>query len=397
VIRQSRRTPRRAQPGLQSSIRVRSSGLGLLTGVAIVGVLALAVSDGRVASPGATHPDLQPTVVAGTGTGAVAAAQRTGAAVPDVPWLVQRPDGAWVYGRGARSTPRTLPSDETGLAISEQWVASVVPVASGGSTVRFRDRDSGRAVADVRAPIWVSAGAWSSAGLVVTGYVDRSMSEDGGIVLISPAASTVTVLVPGGPFDAKLGRPVARGDVVVSPSGRLVAANACGIRICDTQVVDVVTGSISRPIRAGEGFLRVLTDEAIVTTDGDARWISSRRIADGAELWRHRDSVLLDPVATADGSVVAVTGSQRTGWGVASFDARGAVRTLGPRSSGGQAWPRIWTALSGTSTIVVAGQPFAEWVESTRSLSVTVLGLGGGRTTSASATVRLPAPAEAVR
>jgi hypothetical protein len=232
---------------------------------------------------------------------------------------------------------------------------------------------------------------------VATGYGDRSMATDGGIVLISPDAGTVAVLLPAGPFDAKLGRPVARGDVDVSPSGRLAASNACGIRLCDAQVVDVVTGTISRPIQAGEGFLRALTDDAIVTTDGDARWISSRRIADGKEIWRHRDSILLDPVATADGSVVAVTGSQRNGWGVASIDGRGAVRNLGPRGSGSGAWPRIWTAVSGPSSIVVASQPFAEWLGSGRGLSVTVFGLGGGRPTSSSVTVRLPAPAEAAR
>jgi hypothetical protein len=46
-------------------------------------------------------------------------------------------------------------------------------------------------------------------------------------------------------------------------------------------VVDLATGAITRPIAGGEGFLRAVTDELIVTTDGDGRWISGRSIADG--------------------------------------------------------------------------------------------------------------------
>lgn len=396
MIRHTGKTPRHVQRGVRTSIRIRSSGLGLLTGVAIVGALGLAVDAGHAASRARTDPDPARTAAIGAGSALVRAsgAPTSAAAIPEVPWLVQRPDGGWVYGRGARSMPRRLPSGETGIAITEQWVASVTPSADGRSTVRFRARDTGRAIADVQAPIWVSAGAWSSAGLVVTGYGDHSMTTDGGLVLISPESRTATVLLAGGAFDARLGLPVARGDVVVSPSERLVAANACGIRLCDAQVVDVVTGTMYRPIRAAEGFLRVLTDDAIVTTDDDSHWISARRFADGAEVWRRRDSVLLDPVATVDGSVVAVTGSPRSGWGVASIDAHGAARDLGPRGRGGEVWPRIWTALSGPSSVVVAGQPFAEWLGTGRSLSVTVLGVGGGRSTSSAVGVRLPAATE---
>jgi len=400
VIRQWRRTSRRTRHGVHASVRIRSRGFGLLTGAAIVGALGLGLP-GRAGF--LTRLDAAPAVGAAVGAGAAplgaaspraASAAPTAAAIPDVPWLVQAPDGSWAYGHGGRATPRRLPSGETGIAVSPRWVAAVVPAPDGRSTVRFRASDTGRLVVEVAAPIWVSAGAWSSAGLVVTGYGDHTMTTDGGMVLVSPEAASATVLVAGGAFDARLGHPVARGDVAVSPSGRLVAANACGIRLCDAQVVDVVRGTVSEPIRAAEGFLRVLTDDAIVTTDGDSRWISARRVADGAEIWRRRDSVLLDPVATADGSVVAVTGSPRSGWGVAAIDAHGKVHDLGARRSGDGPWPRIWTALSGPSAVVVAGQPFAEWLGTGRSLSVNVIRLGGGRPASAAVKVRLPAASE---
>lgn len=355
----------------------------MLTGAAIVGALAFAVSADRLGSP---------VRVAAVGT-ARSASPTVAATVPDVPWLAQLPDGEWVHGHGGRATPRRLPTGETGLAVSERWVASVMPGPDGRSTVRFRDRASGRAAGDIQAPIWVSAGAWSSAGLVVTGYGDRSMAADGGLLLVAPDTMTVTTLVEAGPFDERLGRPVARGDVAVSPSGRLVAANACGIRLCDAVVVDLETRTSWRPIDAAEGFLRVLTDDAVVTTDGDARWISARRISDGAEVWRRADSILVDPVVTGDGSVVALTGSRATGWGVAAIDSRGAAHDLGRRDSGGSAPIRIWTALSGPAGVVVAAQPFAEWLATGRSASVTVLGAGRAPS-SVAATLRLPAASE---
>ena len=394
MVHRTRRTPRHDQLTVHSSIRTRPGSFRLLASVTVVGALSLALH-GMTTDAGfrlAPATGSSPRVAAEAAAPPVA-----GATIPDVPWLVQRPDGGWVYGRGARSIPHRLAAGETGLAISERWVASVIPTADGRSTVRFRDRQTGRRAADLETPMWVSAGAFVDAGLIVTGYGDRSMTIDGGMMILAPEAGTATVLVAGGPFDPRLGRPVARGDVAVSPSGHLAASNACGVRLCDTQVVDLVAGTVSRPVRAGEGFLRVLTDDAIVTTDGDARWISARGIVGGEQAWRGQAGVLLDPIAVADGSVVGVTGTARDGGRVVSIDRRGAIRDLGPRSTGGRSWPRIWTAMSGPSAVVVAGQPFAEWLGSGDSLAVTVFSLSGGRSTSAAASLRLPSASEWTR
>ena len=92
-------------------------------------------------------------------------------------------------------------------------------------------------------------------------------------------------------------------------------------------------------MRSAEGFLRVLTDDAIVTTDDDATWISARRIRDGVEAWRETNSVLLDPLAAADGSVVGVVGSRSAGWAIGEFDSRGRRHDLTPRSGPDQPWP----------------------------------------------------------
>ena len=237
-------------------------------------------------------------------------------------------------------------------------MASTRAGAGGRSLVRLRGEPTGAVIADVEMPIWVSAGAWTSAGLVVTGYRDASMTSDGGLMLVDRDQHSVRSLVDPSEFPKALGAPVARGEVVVSPSGRWAASNACGIRLCETQVVDVSTGQVFRPLRSAEGFLRVVTDEAIVTTDDDATWISARRIRDGGEAWRETNSLLLDPLATADGSVIGVVGSRSAGWAIGEFDARGRRHDLTPRSGPDQPWPRIWREVSTPTRAVIADRGF---------------------------------------
>lgn len=343
----------------------------LVLGVGLVGASVGIVSVSLAGTAARTGP----AALAGAGAAAAAPAVDRAAAIPEVPWLTDRGDGRWVYGRGSSSTPRVLPGAESGLAIDERYVATTVPNAAGRSTVRVRDRETGRRIADVDAPIWVSAGAWTSGGLVVTGYPDSSMGADGGLVLLTLPDFSPQVLVGPRPFPAKVGTPVARGDVVVSPSGAFVGSNVCGVHLCDTQVVEVATGHVFRPIQSEEGFLRVLTDDTVVTTDDDSAWIAARRFRDGREAWRVRNSALLDPIAAADGSVAGVVGSRATGWGVASFDSRGRQRDLTPRAGRAEPWPRLWRNLSTSTTAVVGQVSFTEAVGSPGNRPVVVLGL----------------------
>jgi hypothetical protein len=363
-------------------------GVGLVgASIGVVGV-SLAGSSGRVAL--SALPAAGPVGAAAAAAPAVARA----AAIPDVPWLTERGDGRWVYGRGSGTTPRILPAHESGLAINETYVATTVPNAAGQSTVRVRDRETGRRIADVDAPIWISAGAWTSGGIVVTGYPDSSMAADGGLVLLTLPDFAAQVLVEPRPFPAKLGSPVARGDVVVSPSGAFVGSNVCGVHLCDTQVVELATGRVFRPLQSEEGFLRALTDEVVVTTDDGSAWIAARRFRDGRETWRVRDSALLDPIAAADGSVAGVVGSRATGWGVASFDPRGRGRDLSPRAGGGEPWPRLWRELSTSTTAVLGQESFSEAVGGPGNRPVVVLGLTGADPDRHAATFDLPVEAE---
>lgn len=398
MVPQKRRTSTRTQESVHGSVRFHSGGVVPLTVLAIVAALGFVLAGGRAGLVQPATPRTGPVINSEAApAGARAAVPGTAAAIPDRPWLVQSGDGRWAYGHGTRRAPHWLPDDETGLAIGGRWVASVIPGADGHSTVRLRERGNDRVVADVVVPIWASAGAFAQAGLVVTGYGDWSMTTDGGLLLISPIDASTSVVVPSGPFSPALGSPAARGGVLVSPSGTRVASNACGLKLCDTQVVDLATATVSRPIQGGQGFLRALTDETIVTTDDDFQWISARRIGDGSEVWRQRDSVLLAPVAGLDGSVVGVVGSARTGWGVVSIDAAGHVRDLTPRSRGRQPWPRIWTEFSTGSLVIVGGAGFADTVGTDRSVPVSIVAVKDGVASTTSSSVRLPAATEPLR
>ena len=384
-------SPRRTRPRNprwgSARIGAPSRSLAILAVVAAIGLGtggAAARGPAAVPSTGGGRPSTAASIVPGA----------TVAALPDVPWLAQRGDGTWVFGRGDHGVVRRLPAGETGLAVDDRFVATVVPAADGRSVLRFRDRDSGRPLRDVAAPIRVSAGAWTAAGLVVTGYRDATMATDGGLVLIAPDTGDATVLVDAAPFSESLGRPVARGDVLVSPNGATVASNACGVRLCDLQVVELATGRVSRPIGGAEGFLRAITDEAVVTTDDGYRWISARRIADGVELWRQRDTALIDPVALDDGSIAGLVGSSRTGWAIAAVDRAGGMRDLTARRHEDQAPARIWRVISDRGVLVVGHSAFEEALDSGRPFAVTLLMPGRGA--SAKATFQLPAATEAV-
>ena len=96
----TRRAPRRTRNLVRPATRLRPGGLDVLTGAAIVGALAFAVSADRLGSP---------VRVAAVGT-ARSASPTVAATVPDVPWLAQLPDGEWVHGHGGRGDA-TSPAD----------------------------------------------------------------------------------------------------------------------------------------------------------------------------------------------------------------------------------------------------------------------------------------------
>lgn len=364
-------------------VRIRGTGRPSLLGLAAIAALALGLGGAAVAGRPASRD--QPPHGGGGAESAARSpvAPSRAARVPDAPWIASLGDGTWVFARGDRPPIRRLPPDEIGLAIDPSFVATIVPTADGHTTVRLRDTASGRRLLDVRAPIWVAAGAFTPSGLVVTGYADGTMAADAGLLLIETASGAIATLSEARPFASTLGTPVARGDVLVSASGRTVASNACGPERCDLQVVDLATGRVSHPITGGLGFLRAVSDEAVVTSDDAGRWVRGRAIADGRELWRLDGSALIEPAILVDGSVVGLVGSPVAGWAVATIDPSGRVHDLTARARGGADPARLWRPLTTPGAVVYGKTSFEEALGTHHATTVTVFVPGTRRSSDA--------------
>jgi hypothetical protein len=306
-------------------------------------------------------------VPAAPGRAADSAVIELSAAAPDVagrPWLARRSDDRWEWGEAGRAGRHLVRLGEAGLAVGGPWLVSTT---SSGETSRLivRERATATVKVDAELPLWVSSAAIAGDAVVVTGYGDRSMATDAGLSLVDIPTGERRVVIAGGSFDARLGDRPMRGEVHVSPSGRLVAVNACGDASCVTQVValDGADGSLLASIRGG--YLRSLTDDRVVLTDGDGAWVKGVDARSGRERYRLAGVSLMRPVALADGRVVASLGLGDRGWHLGSIDAGGTRREL--TAPDRERWPKPWAQVSSPTTVVHGDVSFEE-----------ALGAGGG-------------------
>lgn len=300
--------------------------------------------------------------------------------IPDVvsarAWLAQRGDGAWVYGRAGSTKRQALPQAETAIAIGRRYVASTLPTSDGTSHLRLREWRTGSVAVDLDSSIWISAGAFSGDDLVVTGYGDARATSDGGLAVVRVGSGRFETVVPERPFPQALGASASRGDVFVSASGRRAASYLCAADLCDVQVIDVSSGRLVRSSRQ-TGFLRAITDSAMILTDGEFKWISARELATGREIWRLRDSILMNPVAAAGGSVVGLVGSRPAGWAVARIGATGRAADLTERVRDGH-WPQVWAQLSTPEAVVIGRGDFAEALSGTGQSTADIIDVQAG-------------------
>jgi hypothetical protein len=327
--------------------------LGLGPPVIVLGAVAVIAAPGSIANA-AVH------LLVPAADAPVAAAARPDPIPADVAaraWVAERGDGVWAYGRAGASSRRALPAGETAIAIGRRYLASTVALPSGTSRLILRDWSSGKIAARADAPMWISTGAFRADDLVVTGYGDVRAATDGGLAIYFARPAKWRVLLPAGRFPAGMAA-ASRGDVHVSPGGRLAASYFCQADACDTQVVDLESGARVYHHRHA-AFLRALTDDALVLTDGEFEWISAVNVRSGHEVWRVHDSILMNPLAGADGSVTGLVGSNRPGWAVARIGPDGRSMDLTPRTWNGT-WPQVWTQLSTPKTAVIGRGDLAQ-------------------------------------
>jgi hypothetical protein len=295
------------------------------------------------------------------------------AVAPDVagrPWLARRSDDRWEWGEAGRAGRHVLPRGEMGLAVGGRWLASTT-VDGRASRLVVRDRTDDTVAVDARLPFWVSSAAIAGDTVLLTGYGDSSMATDAGLAIVDIATGERGVVIAAGPFDGRLGDGAMRGEVHVSPGGALAAVNACGTASCVTQVValDGGRGSLVASIRGG--FLRTLTDDRVVLTDGDGAWIKGVDARSGRERYRIPGVSLMRAVATADGGVVASLGLGERGWHLGSIDAGGARRALTEPDR--DRWPKPWPQVSSPSTVVHGDVSFEEALGTTGDVAARLL------------------------
>jgi hypothetical protein len=337
---------RRRSAAVRSRDRVRLGVLAL--GAAVALGAGLVVSIGHAPGAGSRAASTP-----GDGTRSLAAL------APDVagrPWLVHRgDDDRWVWGHAGDRARNLLPSGESGLAISDRWLASGISTPAM-TRIRIRDLRTGAVAVDQELDFRAAAAAFAGDRLLVTGYLGGIAGADGGLVAIGASDGALRTLIAGGPFPARLGVHPSKGDVHLSGDGTLAAVNTCGSLACDTIVIDTATLAVSTPQQGGAGFLRAVTGDVLVLTDADGAWIKGIGARNGRPRFTLAGASLMAPASMADGRVIGNVGRGEKGWQVAAFgvDGRLAPVTDLARSPG----PWVWPSVSSPTVAVLGGVPF---------------------------------------
>lgn len=328
--------------------RERSRLAVLAGGLAIALGAVVAVSSGRLPGAGAQ-----------AGTEPVPADGSLAALAPDVAgraWLVHRgDDDRWVWGRAGQRSRTLLPAGESGLAISDRWLASGISTPAV-TRIRVRDLRTQAVVVDLQLDFRAATAAIAGDRLLVTGYQGGIAGADGGVVAIGIPTGELRTLVAAGPFPGRLGVRPSTGDFHLSGDGSLAAVNTCGSLGCDTVVIDAVTLAVSTPQQGTPGFLRAVTDDVLVLTDADGAWIKGIAIRDGKPRFTIPDASLMEPAAMADGRVIANVGGGANGWRVAAFGQDG--RLAGITNAAKAPGPWVWPSVSSPTVAVLGDTPF---------------------------------------
>jgi hypothetical protein len=327
--------------------RARTAVAGGAAGLAIA--IGLALTIGGPTSPGsATHG------AAGGGVRALAAL------APDVAgraWLVHQGDDGWIWGRAGSGARTTLPRGESGFAISDRWLASGISTRAA-TRVLIRDLATNTVVVDRQLDFRASSAAFAGGQLLVTGYLGGIAGADGGIIAIALPGGDVQTLVASGPFPGRLGAHPSKGDFHLSASGTLAAINTCGSLGCDNVVIDVPTLATRIPRAGAPGFLRTVTDDALILTDADGAWIKGIAVGNGRERFSIAGASLMEPAGMADGRVIGNVGGGDEGWQVAAIDGRGRLAPITDRVRAPGPW--VWPSVSSPTVAVLGAVPFEE-------------------------------------
>jgi hypothetical protein len=161
-----------------------------------------------------------------------------------------------------------LPDGEVGLTAENGVVVSRIE-GSTETTVIVRDFD-GNEIARRVGPELISSAAVKSGQLYLTGIGGADGSEDVGVIAFDLGDKSERAVVPPGEMPARDpgGSPGygARGPLLVSPSGNLLAVMRCdNLERCSVDLVDLAGGAVLEPLSDLQGsFLAFLGEQTIV-------------------------------------------------------------------------------------------------------------------------------------
>ncbi len=304
-----------------------------------------APSDVRVASP--SLPDRTPATYSGVWFSEIAFEQwaagelRPGRAVRLPAGAVPITGGAGLVVTGVRS------ANATRLAV---W-----------------DIRTGRARIETDVPFNVTGAAVAQDGSMVylTGATGDQTIVDAGVAALVVETGTIEQLVPAASLRPEWEGNGARGELVVSPNRKILAATLCGAPIgalestCDVTVIDLASGRLIGAFGPVSSYVAAVTDEVVVTRT--QLGIFAFDFA-GTERWRFEAGEIRGPIAAVSDGVVAAyappgtVGPTRIGKFSASA---GAITDL--LVADGEGMLSIWPLLSDAVTIVVAEAPPMEF------------------------------------
>jgi hypothetical protein len=229
-------------------------------------------------------------------------------------WLAPGATHAWVAGIAGSGERLRIPGDELPIEARDGLVVSIGPRSGvSGSVVRVRDIATGRVVTEVARPEEVDLGLLAGDRLVIAGHDPLKGGVDPGVVSVSLADGSVSVLIAPGPLPDGWSGDAAR-TLSASPSGRTIASGLCTADRCAIDVIDVSTGSGRRIAASTEAFPGPMTDDVLIVARDDLSGIAALDLATGAQLWQRGGAEFGHAYMTSDGRYVLSYLDHRDPW-----------------------------------------------------------------------------------
>lgn len=298
-----------------------------------------------------------------------------------------------------------LPPGEQVLAVSQEYVAARLLTGAAGSLLVVRDIATGRQIVRLERPEQVVTAVFAGGLLYFAGQMPDG--SDSGVSAIDLSDLVAREVITPTTWPAEWNGTGSRNQLRVSPTGATVGAPACGPagpggpKRCFVDVINVASGSVSRPVTDIPFYLWDVSDTTLFAVPDELSFVVAFDRETGALRWQTESrSFGIDHYPTSDGAAYVVTYvSLGNGEDIptllvlAAIDAAsGAIRVIHEEADGGQPMS-LWPELS-DDRFAVVGRVNARLVEAfgngPSSVSADVVELATGQVFPAALTIPSP-------